>query len=492
MVYVAVGLLVLLLAWAVVYVRFTLTDESAWKRELHLVVTRIERDSKQIRQQLQQVINQRADFRRLQQSDFLTHVFTLMPVTELLEYPGIGDATINRLKHAGIETITQLRRRDITTIDGLGNARTRDLQSALKALETSTAKKLTNPNDPLVQQYRTLATERDRQFEIEQQRLEQSRRHAEGTLNFLHARREFAKQLTWFNFLLGRMPTLTAEQQAESFELPQTVPSEQPMLALQASVQPAATTVTPPPSPSLPAPPPVASIITPEDILRAVAMLGLAIAKADGRVAASERKQLALFLERRFAESPTLKALFGPLSETETASIPPLEVAIADVRRLVPSPQHHDVYLMVKSVADAAGGINAKESAALKLVEAALDTKPPVHTPSNEIPVLPARTPSAEITEASARETLEIALTTPLSIDLIRRQYRLLTERYDSSRLNQMDAEFRQLADSKRKSVLLAAEWLIKPFGEPLVMPDAPKPVTADRHNPDLDAIFGD
>ena len=78
-----------------------------------------------------------------------------------------------------------------------------------------------------------------------------------------------------------------------------------------------------------------------------------------------------------------------------------------------------------------------------------------------------------------------------MSADLVRRQFRLLTERYEHSRFAATDAEFARLAEAKRKSVRTAAESLIKGFNEPLEPPDRPKPPADDRHNPDLDAVFG-
>jgi hypothetical protein len=79
-----------------------------------------------------------------------------------------------------------------------------------------------------------------------------------------------------------------------------------------------------------------------------------------------------------------------------------------------------------------------------------------------------------------------------VSADLIRRQYHLLSERYTPEKFESAGPDFVAVAQGKREAVVEAARALIEPFGEPLE--DAARPAEPPelRHNPDLDAMFGD
>jgi hypothetical protein len=79
----------------------------------------------------------------------------------------------------------------------------------------------------------------------------------------------------------------------------------------------------------------------------------------------------------------------------------------------------------------------------------------------------------------------------PLTADLIRRQYHLLTARLAPERVQELGPEFTAIADSKRAAIHAAAEELIHAFAEQLELPEY-KPGSGElRHNPDLDEMFG-
>jgi hypothetical protein len=88
---------------------------------------------------------------------------------------------------------------------------------------------------------------------------------------------------------------------------------------------------------------------------------------------------------------------------------------------------------------------------------------------------------------------LEIDDSAPLSVDLVRRQYNLLSERYAAEKFTSAGPEFVALAHNKREAILAAATALLQAFGEKveLAVPAAAQPQEL-RHNPDLDAVFGD
>ncbi len=105
----------------------------------------------------------------------------------------------------------------------------------------------------------------------------------------------------------------------------------------------------------------------------------------------------------------------------------------------------------------------------------------------------PAPAPLPEAKPASRAElaaVLQLDSESPLTADLVRRQYNLLHERYDPDKLQTLGPEFMELARSKRVAVQAAAQALLEQLGATLEEPAAP--IRHDlRENPDLDAILG-
>ena len=96
----------------------------------------------------------------------------------------------------------------------------------------------------------------------------------------------------------------------------------------------------------------------------------------------------------------------------------------------------------------------------------------------------------ATLTDLDCRLALDIAAATPLSVDLIRRQYRLLSDRFAPERFASHGPDFEKMAADKRLLVERAARHLLAEYNEPLEPPVAAPP-TDLRHNPDLDDVFG-
>ncbi len=86
---------------------------------------------------------------------------------------------------------------------------------------------------------------------------------------------------------------------------------------------------------------------------------------------------------------------------------------------------------------------------------------------------------------------LEIDAATPLSADLIRRQFNLLSERYAADKFESMGEEFVAMAQSKREAIRAAAGALLEPLGELLEASAGENAVQSLRHNPELDDVFG-
>src|SRR4029078_13418176 len=89
--------------------------------------------------------------------------------------------------------------------------------------------------------------------------------------------------------------------------------------------------------------------------LRVVAGLGLAVAKGDGRIAAAERKQVRVFVARRYVGDPErVRKVESLIAEVE-ADLPTLGDALWDVKRTIPADAWPALYPVAVSCG-AAGG----------------------------------------------------------------------------------------------------------------------------------------
>lgn len=123
-------------------------------------------------------------------------------------------------------------------------------------------------------------------------------------------------------------------------------------------------------------------------------------------------------------------------------------------------------------------------------VPAPLPPPPVVSSPPPTRPIAPPPKPAGP-TKDQCLSLLEIPTGTPLSADLVRRQWNLLSERLDSEKVASMGPEFVKLAQAKLATLRQAAESLLEAMGEKLETKPSTPPVQDLRHNPDLDDVFG-
>ncbi|HEX3152734.1 MAG TPA: TerB family tellurite resistance protein [Gemmataceae bacterium] len=258
--------------------------------------------------------------------------------------------------------------------------------------------------------------------------------------------------------------------------------------APSASARPAAVPAPPPTPPPVVAPAKPAvdeAMLT----LRAVVGLGLTVAKADGRIAASERKQVRTFVERKYAAGRFLSERLDAIIAEIEGDLPTLGDALHEVKLRVPVSAWPELYQFAESIADSAGTRNTREIECLARVAEELGIRvEPVAVPT-PAPVVAA--PNAPLTEADCRAALEIATDTPLNVELIRRQYYLLCDRFAPERFAAAGSDFVKIATEKRDRAERAARHLLAGYNEPLEPPAAPPPPADLRHNPDLDDVFG-
>jgi DnaJ-domain-containing protein 1 len=161
--------------------------------------------------------------------------------------------------------------------------------------------------------------------------------------------------------------------------------------------------------------------------------------------------------------------------------------------------ERSDLLVFAHAVADASGGTNEREEEFLDRIarEWRLSNWAGSQWSGD---AAPAAKPQAKVEVetqtglGTSREeqlaALEIEPGTPVTADLVRRQYHLLSERFAPEKFAAAGAEFVSMAESKRAAVRAAAAALMQESGEPLEVA-APEKPTDLRHNPDLDAMFG-
>lgn len=218
--------------------------------------------------------------------------------------------------------------------------------------------------------------------------------------------------------------------------------------------------------------------------LRAFVRFGLVAARADGRIAASEKKAIREFLTETFGHDAALLRHVDPLMErTEKDTEAEVDV-FAAVLSVTTEGERFTVVRFAERVLDSTGKRTAKKKQFRERLVASLNVIDPVSREAKSS----VKTPTPTI---DPRIVLEIDAGAELSPELIRRKYAMLSDKLNAGKATAMGTDFARLASDKRTALRTAAEALIAPFGVPLDPPAAPPPPADIRHNPDLDDIFG-
>ena len=483
---------VALLLVGLLYLHYHNTPAAQWKARVRAAVNEQEARGRLARRELNALVHDDED--RILRNEFLTRQLEAVAVEDLARYPGIGPVTVSRLRDAGLATVAACTRARLSAIDGIGPVREKDLKEALKQVRREAESRFDAGASPQAVAYRGEMKKRQAERDRRRQAAEAAIKYAETGLAALQEQAQIADGVTFFGHLTRRRPVGLNDEMmnrplampAEPPPPPVTPPAEPEGSAREAAtpadvaLAPASGSAGPPPLPPAEA--------SPFDRLRIVAGFGYAMAKADGRIAAAERRQVRAFVERRYFTPDLGFQLDSILAEVE-ADLPTLSDALWEVKRSVPADAWRELYQFAESVADSAGERNTREVECLARVaeELGINVKPPpAHVPS---PVV-ATESDAPLTEPDCRAALEIASETPMSVELIRRQYRLLSDRFAPARFADHGPEFVTMAAEKRERAERAARHLLSEYNEPLEPPTAPPPADL-RHNPDLDDVFG-
>ena len=522
---VVIVLVGLLVGFLVLQTRFHNTPEKQWAQRLLDLLARAKR--------LRQGEHDRAALfhRQLEKeiADRTERAFdefcSAITIDDLARFEGIGSGTTAKLREHGITNLAKLRRFNPLSIQGIGDKRGRDIRRAEQQLEAEAQARFQRRDVQIAQELERTVLQLRHQAEEQRLRQQARIRALDQAYSELENAADLVYQVAFVPWLAGRtkdiipadlqhlpemqLETLLREAEAKALASWQPPP---PPAALVEPAKPAAASpppASPPPRPGAgrptekrsqsPRPPVSPPAPPPEDkraiILEAGVVIGALMARAHGRFTQAERQEIDRFLAQKAADDPVLQnkgrnwlAFYeaGPINLEEVLK------RLEQVARAVEKGERRD---LARGVALARHDIEPQELAVLAQLSArwgiALDLgQRQALSPQATPPLGPAPAARAEGSH-DPRAVLELDPTWPLSVDLIRRQYRMLTDRLDLDQIARFGPDFVAKAEAKLAAIRAAAESLIAPFNEPLEAPETPPPPSDLRHNPDLDALFG-
>lgn len=514
----ALGLLITLLALAAVIgivlnSRFRRTPEFQWRQaiiERHERVWCVQRALGNV---LRELPNRLAATVQNLQEQALAEYLRTLPVSLLESYSGIGPVTISRIERAGYRSLADLQRNPNVNAAGLGEKRLTDIAAAVVSSVADAKSRFTSGGCPEGQEVSGRIATLHAMMADREQQLKSAIRANQQFIAELQPAVAVAQKATFWRYLTNRtklVPTGWLNRPLPEFVEPdmraladwpaaptacktpprsRTTPAvavstiASPVDLFQQAIGPARGTA--PVTQALDGPPPVRPLTPPCDDLELFVQFAFAVARADGRVARREKEAIIEHLTRRYGHDAALmNRAHAYCAHYESAAID-LERCLQALSIGRNREDCMDLYKFGAAIADASGPRNAREQAFLERVAFALnlpdtDTAPPAP--------LPEPSGAEPVAVPDHRTVLEIEATTPLSAELVRRQYNLLNDRYAPEKFAAAGAEFVQMAQGKRAALLAAAQALLAPLQEPLEI--APPPVQDLRHNPDLDAMF--
>jgi uncharacterized tellurite resistance protein B-like protein len=516
------------------YRRYRSTPEARWAKDVRGLAAQLEdRMRRAEREAAATERDYQIESQRRREAAFQSYLESLS-VERLADYPNIGAATVGRLQQNGLNTLGRLRNARINP-SWFGPKRTADLKEAMKALLRDATSRFEAGACPEAQQVRRHLDARAGQFQPRITAARRLQQEAQEDLKSLCPVLELANGVSFWRFFRKRPYTgLTAELlRTPVTKLLPPRPAPQPVVPTPAPPQPAEPLLIPahavahaetaprfaPPiaravaSVPLPAAPvdlfrsalqsatvapasePVSHPRLPH--LKLTAEFAFAVARADGRIAASERETIQQHLQQTFGHEPELVRFINPFLEQYAKASTEVDDCVGKVLKLFTQAEWRDLYDLAVAVADAAGKRNKKEEECLARLRQSFGIVESPPSDGHESLVqrrqeCPPHEPEAKVLSPEEyRAALEVPPNGPLTADLIRRHYRLLCERCDPAKFESHGPEFIEVARNKLQRAEAAARALLAPMGEPLEVEAPAEEAKELRHNPDLDAIFG-
>ncbi len=473
-----------------------------------------------------------------------------IPLSKLDEYPGIGPATVDKLRRAGYQDLPSLFQARLESISGFGEKRAGDIRGALRALHKDAVSRLDSGACPQSREIEPQKAKLQKEKEDRLGECDQVNQWRTETYQAMKETIERARQVAFIPWLFGH-PLPDSLPDPPELTPPAYVPSK---------VKVATTTSTLPPSPPAPsvshapgpfaaeapgpspgrgepgrspsemayrtAPDePVKTADTPilaganspwvaGDEMEIVARIGMAVGLAEGRFSEKEQLVLRRSLNEIYGGEAQKKNRIGSILAQCMSRKVDLEQVLAAARAQIPQARWPDLVVMAGQIADAGGKRGVQEAAVIAQIRASLtapssrsDTEseraesalkkiepPAVPAHSQSVPphsqqVPPAgEPPRGPALQVSARKNLEILESAPLTARLVRAQWKAMREKFDPVKFSGHGDEFTAMAQSRRQAADEAAKSLLQELGE---APTLDEPVKDLRHNPDLDAAFG-
>jgi uncharacterized tellurite resistance protein B-like protein len=548
------GLLVLGIVVAVLrlILRYRSSPERRWCDHVLKLMDTAHRRAQAEREAMKAAGVQHAEEDRALRDQAFRAFLSTLPVSELDAYPGIGPATVGKLRDAGYADLAALHNVPLESM-GLGQKRLADVQYAMRDLVKQAHSRFDagaceDAQDLAVQldllrasrsEQGMRATERYLAAVRVMQKLEPPAQAARRFNLSVYVRPEL-EELDFPTLMKRKLPDLdlaiqTADERggrefAERRQAPPSAQTGSPAAAVGAASPPAGPrAASAPPAnqilwfptpvhtpvdlfrdalhaapPLEPVPPPAgprAETEAPEADrlarLQLTVEFAFAVARADGRVARKERAVIDEYLQRHWENEPALRNRLKAFCAQYESGLLDLDACLWQIAARFSPEEHGDLVTFAGAIADASGERNQREQGLLERIARKLRVALPAGpamplqaVPEATVPPSNARPPVA-LTSDERMALLEIAPSTPQSADLVRRQYHLLMERYAAEKVAAMGPDFVAMADSKRTAIRAAASALLEKLGEALeTTPPAAAPQEL-RHNPDLDAMFG-
>lgn len=512
-----------LVSWLVLYIQFRHSVEKRWRKEVLGLLAEAKRQIDAENQQLRRLRSEQEDeARSLSESAFHSYLNGI-GVEELEAYAGIGPATVGKLRAAGYVHLTRLRGARIR-IHGLGEKRLADIGHAVDDLLRKAQNTFEAGGCQLARTLREQLAHLPAKYDRLEARARVRAHAAEKVIERLREPVELARQVTfwrWFrpisnvalvpgDWLDAALPDLasalrSAEKQAvpngtrrrvpiRESDPPTALPADPPRPApLPAKRQAVPRAQAPGDAPSVR---PSGESAMPDEthllLMELTIQFILGVARADGPVTWTERELIRQHVRQRFGYNRALLNRAEAFSvHYETTAID-WEHCLARINERFTAAHRVALLEFAGRIIDVSGERGAATSPFLQRLARRLGVQPPAppqSQPSAQPVVVP--NPPQGPTPDECLAVLEISPTTPLSADLVRRQWNLLSERLTPEKAASMGAEFVKLAESKRAALRRAAESLLERMDEPLEIKPPAAPTNDPRHNPDLDDVFG-
>jgi uncharacterized tellurite resistance protein B-like protein len=540
--------LTLLISAIVLYMPFCNSPEKRWRDQVFDLLAAAQRREWMERNQLNQLGATQAAKGAALRDEAFSSCLADISVAELEEYPGIGPSTVAKLRSAGYNNLAAFR---ATTRDipGLGEKRWSDINKAVNDLmhraqnrlekgDCRQAQELAGKLQALTVEYACL--------EVRTHARLQAAQHVTARVKELASVARQVTFLRWFRPLSEEpiVPTQVIEAPLPDLDTSVRSADIQALQIWQASARASSTARAHVPSASPSGPPRVPAAREPEvatnnrqahvhasrsAVPREAAMVddtqlllmeltikfAFGVARADGPVAPVRRDLIHEHVAKRFGYNRALlNRAEAYCAHFEAAAID-LEDCLRQIKERFTGEHRAALIRFAVQIAGASPSGKAKampflqrlaqrlgvrlvyptptkESQPARPMATAPAVGPPISTPGPVAAMQPTAAPeSAVATREESLRLLEIAPNTVLSPELIRRQWNLLSGRWNREKVVTRSPEVVRMAEEKLAKLRRAAEKLLAPFHQELEPMPAAAPASDPRENKDLDDVFG-